>query len=142
MENSDFFDADVPVMNQASGYITQGGSTTGQAVRRNNIYTRPKRGSSAGGGYSTAPDLLRFANALKAGKLVVPRYDPAGAQRPGAGGRGNAGLGIAGGAPGINATLDTDIAGHYTVIVMANYDPPAAVNVARQIRQWLAGASN
>jgi hypothetical protein len=30
------------------------------------------------------------------------------------------------------------VAGHYTVIVMSNYDPPSAMNLAKQIRQRLA----
>jgi hypothetical protein len=45
-------------------------------------------------------------------------------------------MGIAGGAPGINAVLETDIAG-YDLVVLANLDPPAAEDVARQVRTWL-----
>ncbi|MDY0232293.1 MAG: serine hydrolase domain-containing protein, partial [Candidatus Saccharicenans sp.] len=37
---------------------------------RNNIYTRPARGSAAGGGYATAEDLLKFARALYGCKLL------------------------------------------------------------------------
>ena len=47
------------------------------------------------------------------------------------------GLSIAGGAPGINATLDWDTQEGYVVIALANFDPPAAGNVARQIPSWL-----
>jgi len=49
----------------------------------------------------------------------------------------NGGLGIAGGAPGINAIVEQDIASGYTVIVLSNYDPPTAERVGRQIRSWL-----
>jgi CheY-like chemotaxis protein len=39
--------------------------------------------------------------------------------------------------PIINSTLDTGVAGPYTVIVMSNYDPPSAMNIAKQVRQRL-----
>ncbi len=82
----------------------------------------PGRGSSAGGGYSTAADLLRFRAALRAGRFadVVP-----------------AGLGVAGGAPGLNTTLDAMLPGGYDLVVMANLDPPAAMRVSRLVRGWL-----
>ncbi len=39
---------------------------------RDAAQTLPWRGTAAGGGYSTAPDLLRFARALQAGTLLPP----------------------------------------------------------------------
>ncbi|MBV9958676.1 MAG: beta-lactamase family protein, partial [Acidobacteria bacterium] len=127
MENTDCFEADVPVQNLASGYTRRG--KAGDA-RRNNIYTRPARGSSAGGGYSTAEDLLRFAVAIQSGKLRKANFGKSGQDASGD-------LGIAGGAPGINALLEADTSNGYTVIVMSNYDPPTATSVGKQIRQWL-----
>ena len=47
------------------------------------------------------------------------------------------GLGIAGGAPGINSVLEWDGRSGYTVIVMTNFDPPTAGQTARQIVGWL-----
>ena len=82
----------------------------------------PGRGSSAGGGYSTAHDLLRLLNALRAGK--IPSGPPSG-------------VGIAGGAPGLNAAVEGDLPGGYDVIVLTNLDPPAAEKVARIVRTWL-----
>jgi CubicO group peptidase (beta-lactamase class C family) len=82
----------------------------------------PGRGSSAGGGYSTAHDLLRLLNALRAGK--IPSGPPSG-------------VGIAGGAPGLNAAVEGDLPGGYDVIVLTNLDPPAAEKVARIVRGWL-----
>jgi CubicO group peptidase (beta-lactamase class C family) len=89
---------------------------------RRNTELLPGRGSSAGGGYSTTYDLLRLLDALRAGRI------PAG---------GPAGLGVAGGAPGLNAVVEGDLPGGYDLIVLANLDPPAAMRVARIVRGWL-----
>jgi CubicO group peptidase (beta-lactamase class C family) len=128
MENTDYFEADAPMQNLASGYTRR---ENAGGARRNNIYTRPARGSSAGGGYSTAEDLLRFANAIQSGKLHKANFAKSGQEA------GND-LGIAGGAPGINALLEADSSNGYTIIVMSNYDPPTATSVGKQIRQWLS----
>lgn len=82
----------------------------------------PGKGSSAGGGYSTAHDLLRLINALRENK--IPAGPPSG-------------VGIAGGAPGLNAAVEGDLPGGYDVIVLANLDPPAAERVSRFIRTAL-----
>jgi D-alanyl-D-alanine carboxypeptidase len=136
MENTGYLEADVPESNMASGYTRHNGGPSEGVPLRNNFYTRPARGSSAGGGYSTAQDMLKFANALHERKLVIPNLSAKTGSAPLP--RDPDGLGIAGGAPGINSTLDTGVAGHYTVIVMSNYDPPSATNLAKQIRQRLA----
>ena len=141
MNDTGYFDADVPVPNVASAYTRRSTNGTKQDHWRNNVYTRPVRGSSAGGGYSTAGDLLKFANALHSGNLVIPNFNaasPGGAIAP----RAPDGLGVAGGAPGINSTLDTGVAGRYTVIVMSNYDPPSAMDLAKQIRRLLGQTDN
>lgn len=107
------------------------GYTQGQVAERRddapqvrNTDLLPGKGSSAGGGYSTAHDLLRLLNALRAHK--VPSAPEAGM------------IGVAGGAPGLNAALEGDLPGGYDVIVLANLDPPAAERVARLIRTALA----
>jgi hypothetical protein len=86
---------------------------------------------------------LKFANALHDRKLKFPNFNgslPAG-QRAGMVPAGPDGMGIAGGAPGINAALETGAAGSYVVVVMSNYDPPSAVNTAKEIRQILSRIS-
>ncbi len=129
MTRTAHFAADSLPPHTALGYTTvdedTGDPQPGASPRRN-FETLPGRGSSAGGGYSTAADLLRFVAALRAGR--IPQGLPAG-------------LGVAGGAPGLNCTLDGDLPGGYDVVVMTNLDPPAAENVARLIRGWL-GASD
>jgi len=46
-------------------------------------------------------------------------------------------MGIAGGAPGLNAVVETGPPGGYDLIVLANLDPLAAKRVARLVRGWL-----
>jgi hypothetical protein len=46
-------------------------------------------------------------------------------------------LGIAGGAPGINSTLEWDPRSGTIVIVLTNFDPPTAGQAARRIVDWL-----
>ncbi len=128
---------DAVVPNRATGY-TRGAMrrrtreagaaapATPAAELRANVHLLPARGSSAGGGNSTARDLLAFSRALRAGKLVKSDFW-----------RAQGGLGVAGGAPGLNAVLDDDWVSGWTVIVLANLDPPAAEGVGRTARQLL-----
>jgi CubicO group peptidase (beta-lactamase class C family) len=125
MQATGFPPVSEPAPKRAQGYTTRLGPT-----RRDNRPTLPERGSSAGGAYATAPDLARYATALAAGTLVAPDA----MRRIG---RQVRGMGIAGGAPGLNATLDDDVNG-YTVVVMSNYDPPTAERIARAIRGVLS----
>lgn len=139
MKETDSFEADVPVPNLAEGYTRpeEGGDL------RSNVYTRPARGSAAGGGYSTAPDLLRFTKALFADELLPPAYTEWVVARvepvPGKplGDRRRGGLGVAGGAPGINAILEADREPGWTLVVLANLDPPAAESLGKGIRRLL-----
>ena len=108
--------------NTAIGYTRGSQDAPPSAPLGPNTALLPGRGSSAGGGYSTAHDLLRLINALRAGK--IPASPPAG-------------IGIAGGAPGLNAAVEGDLPGGYDVIVLANLDPPAAERVARGVRGLL-----
>jgi CubicO group peptidase (beta-lactamase class C family) len=87
-----------------------------------NTSVLPGRGSAAGGGYSTATDLLRYVQALRESR--IPGGTPPG-------------IGIAGGAPGTNAILEGDLPGGYDLVVLANLDPPAAESLARAVRGWL-----
>lgn len=134
MEDTDFYEGDVPTPNLASGY-THLGSESGP--RRNNIYTRPAKGSSAGGGYSTAGDLLKFANAMDAGKIKNPAFEEDAPKPPNAPFASMRGIGIAGGAPGLNAVLETALPGGYAIVVMSNYDPPSAEEVSGKIRECM-----
>jgi len=120
MLNTDSYARDENVPNLAKGYTLDGAAEGG---RVQNLATLPGRGSSAGGGYSNAEDMLKYVLALKERKLVLPDI--------------GAGLGIAGGAPGINSAVEWDPRSGSIVIVLGNFDPPAAVRVARRIVGWL-----
>jgi CubicO group peptidase (beta-lactamase class C family) len=141
MQDAGWYEGDNPTANMASGYTGEG-----VGARRNNMYTRPARGSSAGGGYATAEDLLKFSIALQTDKLQLPNFrEPSATGKqgsPDAKPNSFSGVGIAGGADGINAVLEVNSASGYTLVVMSNYDPPSAEKVARQIRGWLAKVKN
>jgi CubicO group peptidase (beta-lactamase class C family) len=129
MGNTAHLEADVPAENVASGYTNNWDENDHPGEpRRNNIYTRPARGSSAGGGYSTVDDLLKLVVALKKNELSVTRTSDEINQH---------GIAIAGGAPGINAYVETDPETGYVIIVLSNYDPPAVDKVARKINSFL-----
>jgi CubicO group peptidase (beta-lactamase class C family) len=70
MTGSDSYLTNAVVKNRAVGYETTLG-IDGQEIR-SGILDTPGRGGPAGGGYSTAPDLLRLSHALGSGKLLKP----------------------------------------------------------------------
>ena len=113
MTSTGYLRSDRPEPDIAIGYTRRSTGTALQAPRpsspqdlQRNTEMHGVSGSAAGGGYSTALDLLTYVKAVRAGKF--PGVDP--------------GMGIAGGAPGINAILETR--GEWTVIVLTNFDPP------------------
>ena len=112
-----------------------------------NTNTLPYRGTSAGGGYSTVGDLLKFATALLSHKLLNAEYTNlliTGKVQSGPGSmyaygfqdaRKNAigSVGHGGGAPGMNGDLKIYPQSGYIVVVLANLDPPAAQSVSNFI---------
>jgi len=69
MANTDFYRLDEVVPNLAMGYARD---LERPGAWRNNLLLTGVRGGPAGGGYSTADDLLAFANALVANRLLSP----------------------------------------------------------------------
>jgi CubicO group peptidase (beta-lactamase class C family) len=111
--------------------------------------TLPIRATSAGGGDSTVGDLLAFANALDGNKLVDAKHrallttrqtgEPGGGYGYGFGLSEEDGVrcfGHGGGAPGMNGDLQICDSG-YTIVVLANLDPPAAGRMSRFIKARL-----
>ena len=149
MKASGSFPKDEKVPNLAVGYTRRG--EDGKLV--NNWDTLPWRGMSAGGGDSTVGDLLRFAEALRSHKLLNAQLTETviiGKRQPGPNANrkyaygfeehfvsGHRVVGHGGGAPGMNGMLDVLMDNGYTVVVLANLDPPAAQNVASYISERL-----
>jgi D-alanyl-D-alanine carboxypeptidase len=120
------------VPNRSTGYMKRNGAWVP------NTDTLPWRGTAAGGGYSTVGDLLRFAEALEAGKLISKKM-LAEATTPhqegygyGFGARGEGPLrtyGHGGGAPGMNGELRVYPQLGIVVVALSNLDPPAATRM-------------
>ena len=112
--------SDRPAADMAIGYTRRSlnGDRAGAQPLTRNGPLQGVAGSAAGGGYSTALDLLMFVKAVKAGRFPGTESD----------------LGIAGGAPGINAVVE--VRGEWTVIVLTNVDPP----VGEQLGVMIADA--
>ena len=102
-----------------------------------NADTLPYRGTAAGGGYTTAADMIRFCNALRAGKLIPKALlaEATSPQRPDGwygygffiGGQGpTANWGHGGGAPGMNSSIRVYPQLDAVVVALANLDPLAA----------------
>jgi len=146
MTGSDSYDLDRVNPNLAVGYEKE--YTDGGITFRNNVFAHVIRGGPAGGGYSTAEDLLRFDQALRAGRLVGAEYvkqllaprpelnspeygygfglDPAARI-----------AGHSGGFLGINSNLDMFLGSGHTAVVLSNYGN-AAGPVADKLRAVVA----
>ena len=122
MTHTGSFPVDSLPPNTAIGYTRGGENAPASASLRANTRDLPGRGSSAGGGYSTAPDLLKFVQALR--NHCIPSGPPAG-------------VGIAGGSGGMNAVVEGDLPGGYDLIILSNLDPPSAERISRETRDWL-----
>jgi CubicO group peptidase (beta-lactamase class C family) len=145
MVNSDHYDRTDGSSQRAIGYLGSG---------EDNMRFLAKRGAPAGGGYASANDLLRFATALRAGRIVsketlallVSGRVPMGGG-PGGGAKYGYGFGVItppegegffghnGGAPGISADLAMFNAG-WAVIVLSNVDRGAGT-VAQRLQRMV-----
>jgi len=116
-----------------------------------NTDTLPYRGTSAGGGYSTVGDLMKFADALMGHRLLNAEYtellikgkvDTGGGRMYAYGfederKNGVGAVGHSGGAPGMNGDLRIYPQSGYVVAVLSNLDPPAAQQVSMFINSRL-----
>lgn len=119
---------------RATGYTRRGEGPGPSGPLRDNTPFLPARGSSAGGGSSTAEDLLRFVRALprilgSASYREMMRIPPDAPKdaRPA--------IAWGGGAPGVNALVQVE--GPWEVVVLANLDPPVAEEVGRNLGRLL-----
>jgi CubicO group peptidase (beta-lactamase class C family) len=154
MNETGCFELDAVVPNLAVGYGRFEDDILGIGPRRNNGVFLGYKGNSAGGGYSTAPDLFRFARALQVNRLLSAELtEKVTSGKVRAAGdwygygfwqwkrygqsdiRGNSGGGAS---SGIDSELQIFWNGPYTVVVMSNYDAPGGTSLARAISEFLS----
>jgi D-alanyl-D-alanine carboxypeptidase len=123
MTHTGFLDSDSLPSWAAIGYTTGDPDAHGGPLQANTAML-PGQGSPAGGSYSTVGDLLRYVHAQRTGAIAGTSGKP---------------KGWAGGTPGANTFLVPDLPGDYTLIVLANIDPPAAERVEAMVKEWLTG---
>jgi CubicO group peptidase (beta-lactamase class C family) len=116
MTNTGYPQTDSLEPDVAMGYTRR----TADGTLRSNVFMHGAAGSAAGGGYSTAADLLAYANARRTGAFKQAGGD---------------GLGIAGGAPGTSAVLESGRT--WTVVVLSNLDPPTGERIGAGIMEQL-----
>ncbi|MBI2760694.1 MAG: beta-lactamase family protein [Chloroflexi bacterium] len=151
MGRSDSYPRDAAVPDRAIGYTHDGPDGLSLDTQPNS-FALPYRGNPSGGGYTTAPDLLRFDRALRGHLLLSPEYtdiittDKV-STALGSGNRYAYGFGDDrvngarivwhnGGAPGVSAWLDMYFDLGYTAAILSNYDM-AAMPVASWLRRIL-----
>jgi CubicO group peptidase (beta-lactamase class C family) len=127
---------DLPIPDIATGY-----SQDETGVWRNNVFVTPIQGCPAGGIASTADDLFRFDRALRKGTLLGPGWtewvfsnqvpNPEDVQTEAQ--LADRAWGVAGGAQGVNALLESD--GETATVVLANMDPPIAMALGKVLRE-------
>jgi D-alanyl-D-alanine carboxypeptidase len=92
------------------------------ATLESNVLMNGAAGCAAGGGYSSPGDLFYYSEALRTKRIP----DVASSEN----------LNIGGGAPGINAVVQQS--GPWTVVVMANLDPPSAEIIGSALARALS----
>jgi CubicO group peptidase (beta-lactamase class C family) len=114
--------------NAAMGYTRMSdGGRRSSGARRPNTDSKPGLSGPAGDHYSTVGDLHKLATALTAHRLLDSTHTAALLGPRYAAG---AGFRAAGGGPGVNAELSV-YPSSFIVVVLSNYDPPAATEVAQ-----------
>ena len=143
-------------MTPAHGYTELADDEKMTPGTRRLINLAQSRGSAAGGGVTTAGDMLKFAEALRTDRLLSAQateqllIDQVDGQRPGE----NYAMGFitrknsrerivghSGGFPGVDAQFDMYLGSGWTVVVLANYEG-VGEPVARHIESLLAAAAS
>jgi len=140
MDDTDFYELDRVNGGLACGYTKE--FRGGRPCFRNNQFDLFVRGGPEGGAYSTAHDLLRFARALRGGKLLSTQLvSEALSAKPSLGSsgygygfeveEGGRVLGHGGSFVGAQTKLDLFPQGDYTAVVLSNLDNAARPVVAK-----------
>jgi CubicO group peptidase (beta-lactamase class C family) len=147
MSSTGFLPESQSVPDRSRGYTFRNGRWV------SNEDTLPYRGTAAGGGYSTVDDLLRFAQALQAGKLLSPELlseatHPQISEKWYGYGFITVGNGPlrrychGGDSPGMNADIRIFPESGYVLVSLSNIDPPAAYRVFRYYEPRMPVSSN
>ncbi|HET9333096.1 MAG TPA: serine hydrolase domain-containing protein [Gemmatimonadota bacterium] len=144
MIGTDAYEVDAVVPNLAQGYMRD--ETVDGVTWRSNILEHTARGGPAGGGYSTAPDLLAFARALADGRLLRPETVALITTPKPSEGSPDYGYGFqqwedgrvfghTGGFPGISSAMLIDRETGDVVVVMSNYGRTGrpVIDLAREL---------
>ena len=150
MKDTGFYEPGKEIPNLAIGYSRMSPDGKASEEIRDNTNTREVKGGPAGGGYSTAPDLVKFQQALLSYKLLDKKHTdlitsgkvdgPRGMGRYGYGfgdntSGGKHSVGHNGGAPGIAANFEMYPESGYSAVALMNSDPPTMMPIARAIRE-------
>lgn len=132
LQTAAFLFSDAIVPNVATGYTTR----DTDLPLHSNVLMRGVGPSAAGGAYATARDLLALDEGLRTGKFMDPERTAwfFGSDKSFTG-RAAGEQHYGGGAPGINVFVSGGST--WTVVVMANLDPPAASDLSRGIYEAL-----
>ena len=152
MVNTGFYEPGRTIENLAIGQTRM--SPDGKPLEEpvENTDKREVRGGPAGGGYTTAEDLVRFHSALRGFKLLNPEYTdlitrgkfdvggPIGQYAYGFSDKvvgGQRLVGHNGGGPGIAVQFDMFPDTGHTSVVLMNVDPPNMMPVVTRLRQLI-----
>jgi CubicO group peptidase (beta-lactamase class C family) len=149
MSDTGFYEPGKEIPNLAIGYTTR--SEDGKPLEEplDNTKMREIRGGPAGGGYSTAPDMVKFHQALLGHKLLDQKHTelittgkvdgPQGSRYAYGFGDNNSGgkrrVGHNGGAPGIAADFAMFPQTGYTTVALMNSDPPFLMPIAKAMKE-------
>lgn len=135
MTDTECLDLQYPVKNAAIGYYYHGM----KQQWRNNLFIHNRKGDPAGGCYSTAGDMLKFANELLANKLLSPSLTHLALTAKTQFGAENYGFGFIirdddgqkivghnGSFPGVSSQLDMNLSNGYNIAVLSNHSFAAA----------------
>jgi CubicO group peptidase (beta-lactamase class C family) len=149
MRDTGFYEPGKEIPNLAIGYTKMGPDGKPLEEPRDNNDIREIKGGPAGGGYSTAPDMVKFHMALQSHKLLDQKHtelvttgkvDGPRGSRYGYGfgdsaASGKRVIGHNGGAQGIAANFEMYPDSGYTAVLLMNSDPPAMMPIAKGISE-------
>lgn len=149
MSDTGFYEPGKETPNLAIGYTTRSEDGKPLEEARDNTNIREIRGGPAGGGFSAAPDLVKFHEALLGHKLLDKKHTevvttgkvdgPRGSRYAyGFGdnsGGGKRSVGHNGGAPGIAADFAMFPDTGYTAVALMNSDPPFLMPIAKAMKE-------